>query len=243
MTDAAPLIHMSGLVKAYQALRPLRIRDLSVHRHDRLVISGLDEMAAELFVYLVTGAAVPDEGHVRIGGRDTRDIATDTEWLSSLDRFGIVTKRAILLDAMSVAANLALPITLAIDPMSDELRSRVNREANDVGLPFDRMDGPVSALSGIERLRLHLARATTVGPELVMLEHPTMALDQAGQSTSFGETLKSLSAARGFGWIAISEDEAFATASGGTRVRLEPATGAIKSVAVGWLNRLRGRSR
>ena len=147
MTDAAPLIHMAGLVKAYQALRPLRIRDLSVQRHDRIVISGLDEMAAELFVYLVTGAAVPDEGHVRVGGRDTRDIATDTEWLSSLDRFGIVTKRAILLDAMSVAANLALPNTLAIDPMADDLRARVGREASDVGLPADRLDGPVSALS------------------------------------------------------------------------------------------------
>ena len=50
-------------------------------------------------MHLVTGAAVPDEGAVVVAGRDTRDIATDTEWLASLDRFGIVTDRAVLLDA------------------------------------------------------------------------------------------------------------------------------------------------
>ena len=34
--------------------------------------------------------------------------------------------------------------------------------------------------------------------------------------------------------IAISEDDAFATASGGTRLRLEPATGELKPAATGW---------
>src|SRR6187431_2089705 len=128
MTDA-PLIRIEGLVKAFQALRPLRIADLSISPSDRIVLSGLDEMAAEMFVYLVTGAALPDEGRVHALGRDTREIATDTEWLTSLDRFGIVTKRAILLDNMSVAANLALPLTLAIDPLSDDVRDRVGRDA------------------------------------------------------------------------------------------------------------------
>ena len=41
-----------------------------------------------------------------VAGRRTSEIATDTEWLSSLDRFGIVTHRAILLDSLSVAAKV-----------------------------------------------------------------------------------------------------------------------------------------
>ena len=86
-----------------------------------------------MFVHLVTGAALPDEGHVRVAGRDTREIATDTEWLKSLDRFGIVTHRAVLLDGLSVAANLALPLTVSIDPMPDDVRMRVERLANDIG--------------------------------------------------------------------------------------------------------------
>ena len=31
-----------------------------------------------MFVYLVTGAALPDEGTVVVAGRDTREIATET---------------------------------------------------------------------------------------------------------------------------------------------------------------------
>src|SRR5262245_43299532 len=164
-------------------------------------------MAAEMFVYLVTGAALPDEGEVVIGGRNTRAIETDTEWLASLDRFGIVTHRAVLLESTSVASNLALPLTVAIDPMSSETRARVEADAADVGLPPERLDGPAHALTSSERLRLHLARALAVGPELLMLEHPTGTLQNPEESASFGETLKTLSAKRGFGFIALSEDQ------------------------------------
>lgn len=230
----SPLIHITALVKSYQALRPLRIADLAVSRRDRIVLSGLDETAAEMFVYLVTGAALPDEGRVHVAGRDTREIATDTEWLASLDRFGIVTRRAVLLESMSVAANLALPLTLSIDPMTDETRARVADEAAGAGLAPERLDRPSSEISAEERVRLHLARAVAGGPELLMLEHPTAHLDQGAASARLGDTLKTLSASRGFGWIAISEDDAFASASGGTRLRLDAATGAIKPVASGW---------
>jgi predicted ABC-type transport system involved in lysophospholipase L1 biosynthesis ATPase subunit len=223
-----PLIHLSALTKAYQALRPLRIADLAVQADDRIVLSGFDEGAAAMFVYLVTGAALPDEGTVRVAGRDTRDIATDTEWLASLDRFGIVTHRAVLLEELSVAANLALPLTLAVDPMAEHVRAEVVRGAAGVGLPEDRLGGPVSALSEADRVRLHLARAAAVGPSLIMLEHPTHRLGQAAESAAFGDVLKALSASRGFGWIAISEDEAFANAAGGNRLRLDPATGRIR---------------
>ena len=242
MTAGAPMIRIEGVVKAFQALRPLRIADLSIHSHDRLVLSGLDEMAAEMFVYLVTGAALPDEGRVQVLGRDTREIATDTEWLTSLDCFGIVTRRAVLLDNMSVAANLALPLTIAIDPMADDMRARVGKEAEAAGLPAGKLDGAVGALTEAERLRVHLARAAAAGPQLLMLEHPTAALENGEQSADFGKALRSLSDARGFGWIALSEDQAFAAASNGARLRLDAATGTIKPVAAGWFDRLRGRS-
>jgi phospholipid/cholesterol/gamma-HCH transport system ATP-binding protein len=234
MTPDPPLIRIAALTKAYQALRPLRIAELAIGREDRLVLAGFDEGAAAMFVYLVTGAALPDEGQVQVAGRDTRDIATDTEWLTSLDRFGIVTHRAVLLEGLSVAANLALPLTLSVDPMDEDVRARVTLEASDAGLRADRLDGPVGALSAEERLRLHLARAAIARPEFVMLEHPTQSLDQAGQSAAFGEALAALSTQRGFGWIAVSEDEAFARASGGTQLRLDPRTGKIRASGRRW---------
>jgi len=224
---APPLIHLTGILKKYQALRPLRLAEFSAGPQDRLVLSGFDAMAAEMFVYLVTGAALPDEGDVVIAGRNTRDIATDTEWLASLDRFGIVTHRAILLESTSVASNMALPLTLAIDPMAPEVRARVDADAADVGLPTDKLDGPAHALTAAERVRLHLARALAGGPELLMLEHPTGMLNAPAESTAFGETLRAISEKRGFGFVAISEDEAFGKASGGRRLRLNQKTGKL----------------
>jgi ABC-type lipoprotein export system ATPase subunit len=227
MSADAPLIHIARVTKSYQGLRPLRIAAFSAGRQDRIVLSGFDAMAAEMFVYLVTGAALPDEGDIVIAGRNTRDIATDTEWLASLDRFGIVTHRAILLESTSVAANLALPRTLAIDPMTPEMRQQVEADAAAVGLPAPALDGPAHALSPALRLRLHLARALTANPELLLLEHPTGLLDKAEDAIAFGDTLKQLSAARGFGFVAISEDDNFAKGSGGERRRLNPATGRL----------------
>ena len=59
-------------------------------------------------------------------GRSTLEIADSADWLATLDRFGIVSDRAALLDALSVVQNLAMPFTLEIDrrrPISARKRS------------------------------------------------------------------------------------------------------------------------
>ena len=221
-----PLIEIDKVIKSYQGLRPLRVARLQVRQGDQFVLSGFDAAAAEVFVHLVTGAAVPDEGDVRVAGHNTRAIATDTEWLSALDRFGIVTERAVLLDGMSVAANLALPLTLAIDPMDEQTRAQVAGLAADAGLPLDRLDVPVASVSPEERVRIHLGRALGARPSVLLLEHPTARLGQAG-SAALGKTLGAIAASRRFAYVALSEDDAFARASGGTRLRLRPATGEL----------------
>lgn len=233
MTSDA-LIRITGLLKSYPAPQPLRIADWSIGASDRVVLSGLDEGAAEMFVHLVTGAAVPDEGAVLVSGRDTRDISTDTEWLTSLDQFGIVTRRAVLLDTLSVAANLALPITLSIDPMPADVRGRVEQDARDVGLPPGVIDRPVNTLAEIDRLRLHLARAAANGPRLVLLEHPTAALEDPGESRRFGAIVRAFADTRGFGFIALSNDDSFAKATAAARLKLDGGSGNVSEVAKGW---------
>ena len=191
-------------------------------------------------MHLVTGAAVPEEGVIAVAGRDTRAIATDTEWLASLDRFGIVTERALLLDQMSIAANLALPLTVAIDPISSEVRVQIVALARDAGLAEGRLDQPASSLTADERVRVHLARALAHGPEFLLLEHPTARLADRKVSASLGETLRHAADSRRIGWIAITDDDAFATAAGAPRWRLEAASGAIRRDSV-WRRLLSGR--
>jgi predicted ABC-type transport system involved in lysophospholipase L1 biosynthesis ATPase subunit len=224
--SGAAAIEIAGITKRYQALRPLRIARLILEPGDRVALAGFDAAAAELFVNLVTGAAVPDEGDVRIAGRNTRDIATDTEWLASLDRFGIVTERAVLLEGLSIAANLALPLTLAIDPMPADTRARVDALATLVGLAPSRLAEKASTLSAEERVRAHLARALGPEPEVLLLEHPTARLSRH-ESQSIGSTLKAVSLAKRLGWVALTEDEEFARAAGGRRLRLEAKSGKL----------------
>lgn len=234
MTGRQPLIDIQGVLKRYTALRPLRIASLAVHPTDRLALSGFDAESAEMFVHLVTGAALADEGDVFVAGRNTREIRTDTEWLASLDRFGIVTERAVLLESLSVAANLALPITLAIDPIPDEVRRQVSDVAGLVGLAADRLDRPVASLTPEERVRVHLARAVAPRPFVVLLEHPTARLDGPESAARLGKTLDEFSRALGFGWIALTDDDAFAAAAGATRLRLVPSTGVLAPEGGRW---------
>lgn len=215
-----PLIEIAGLSKPYGHARPLRIAELRVEPADRTVLFGLDVGGAETFVHLVTGAALPDEGEVRIAGRPTRDIASGSEWLDSLDRFGLVSERAVLFEELPTMASLALPLSLSIDPMPPAVRRRVEELAAAVGLAAPRLTAPVSALSIAERMRVHLARAIAHGPTLVLLELPTARLETVEDRRVFGRTLATVSAAYGFGWLALSDDEDFARAAGGTRLRL-----------------------
>ena len=90
-----PLVEITSLVKDYGGPQPLRLNLLRLDRGERYTLAGFDAGAAETLIHLITGAALPDEGDVRIAGTSTRAIATDTAWLSSLDRFGLVTERAV----------------------------------------------------------------------------------------------------------------------------------------------------
>ena len=114
--SGAAAVELSSVSKQYGALRPLRIEQLSIAPDDRIALVGLDQPAAEVFVNLVTGASLPDAGTIRVFGRSTLEIADSADWLSTLDRFGIVSDRAPLIDALSIVQNLSMPFTLEIEP-------------------------------------------------------------------------------------------------------------------------------
>src|SRR3954469_1069852 len=115
-TMSAPLLELSSVSKNYGALRPLRIEQLVLSPGDQVALLGLDQPAAEVLINLLTGASLPDAGHVRIFGRSTAEIVDSADWLTTLDRFGIVSERAALLEPMTVIQNMAVPFSLAIEP-------------------------------------------------------------------------------------------------------------------------------
>ena len=118
----AALLDIRLLVKDYQALRPLRVRELSVAPGRVLSLAGFDAAAAEIFVHLVTGASLPDEGDISLFGMNTRHIQDAEAWLHSLDGLGLVSHRAVLVDMLTVLQNVAMPLTLEVDPIADDMR-------------------------------------------------------------------------------------------------------------------------
>jgi ABC-type transporter Mla maintaining outer membrane lipid asymmetry ATPase subunit MlaF len=222
------ILRLDGIRKQYGGLRPLRVQSLTIGPGERVAVSGFDAGAAEVLVNLVTGASVPDEGTVEVCGRATHAISDGDDWLAWLDRFGIVSPRAVLLDAASLRQNLAMPLTLEIDPVPAAIGAQVEALADAVGFDRATLDRPIAGLDAAARARAHLARAIALGPSLLIMEHPTVGFTP-GQATPFGETVAKAATSRGLATLIISEDAEFSVAAAERRLALHPATGELRA--------------
>jgi ABC-type lipoprotein export system ATPase subunit len=221
---------MAGVEKDYHTLRPLRIRDLTVRPGEVLSISGIDMLGAETFVHLVTGATLPDTGDVSLFGHNTRGITDAEGWLQSLDGVGMITARGILIDAFSVLQNIALSLTIEVDPIDPRVIPQAGALARDVGIAPNLLDRAAGTVAPDIKMRVHLARALALGPRLLIAEHPSAALPRESVA-GFGADLGNVTRARGLGLIAITADDSLAKAVGGTRLELVPATGELRTLS------------
>lgn len=228
----APAVEIDGVRKDYGGLRPFRMARLVVARGERVAISGLDAAAAEIFINLLTGATLPDEGTMTVLGQPTAAISDEQAWLASLDRFGIVSARAVLLTGSTIAQNLAMPFTLSIDPVPAEVMARVAALAADAGLSPGALGGTAGAAVPEVLARTHLARAVALGPALLVLEHPT-AMVPAGAAPALAADIVRLAEARSLTVIAVTEDARFAEIVAGRRLALDPSSGALAAARAG----------
>ena len=234
---SAPLLEITGLVKDYQALRPLRIRSLAVAPGDVLSVSGLDAIAAETLVHLVTGATLPDSGEIALFGQNTRAIADGDAWLKSLDGVGMVTSRGVVIEMFSVLQNIAMSFTLEVDPIDPEVLPKATALAREAGFAGESCDLPAGRSTPDAHMRIHLARALALEPRMLIAEHPSASLPRETVA-AFGADLARLARSRGLALLALTADDEFAKAMGGVRLELVAATGELK--APGLLKKLFG---
>jgi ABC-type transporter Mla maintaining outer membrane lipid asymmetry ATPase subunit MlaF len=229
----APVLDLSGVEKKYSGLRPLRVQSLRLGAGERVAVSGLDAAATELLVNLVTGAGLPDQGHIRLLGRSTAEIATGEDWLASLDSIGIVSDRAVLLEGATLAQNLAMPFTLEIDPIPPPVSSRVEALAAECGIDPEWLSRATAELPPALRIRAHLARAIALDPKLLIVEHPTAAVPQP-EHRALASLIARVSDARGLATLVVTMDQTFGTAVAHRMLALNGATGELKPVKKGW---------
>jgi ABC-type ATPase involved in cell division len=228
-----PVLRFEKVSKVYQGLRPLRLASLQVLPGERVALAGLDAPAAEVLVNLVTGAAVPDHGEIWTLGRRTADISNADEWLASLDSFGIVSERGVLLEGASLQQNLAMPFTLEIDPIPAAVMERVGALARECGLPDRMWSVPAGHLPPDARLRAHLARAIALSPRLLLIEHPTGRIPEDARK-GLAADIVSVCDRRALTTLVITNDTAFADAVATRNLKLDGATGEVRQVRRGW---------
>jgi len=229
----APVLEFRDVSKDYRGLRPLRIEHLSILRGERVALVGFDQPMAEVFVNLATATTLPDRGEVKVFGQPTASIVDSAEWLTLVDRFGIVSERAVLLDSLTVQQNLAVPFTLEIEPPPDDVAEKAAGLASEVGLVEPEWTAAIASLDPSARVKVRLGRALAFDPALVMLEHVSagMAASAAGD---FARRLREISARRGAAVIALTADRAFAAAAADRVLTLDAATGRLSSGRRGW---------
>lgn len=227
------VVEIAGVSKNYGALRPLRIDRLSVEAGRRVAILGFDQPAAEVFVNLVTGATLPDQGTVAIFGRATSSIVDSADWLATADRFGILSPRAVLLDALTVIQNLAVPFTLEIEPPPSDVRARAEALARDAGIPEPEWQTPVGQIAHALRTRVRLARAVALDPAVLLVEHASVDVPRS-EVRAVGRAIRDVARRRGVTVIAATADAEFAAELADTVLTLEPATGRLKQKKSWW---------
>jgi phospholipid/cholesterol/gamma-HCH transport system ATP-binding protein len=232
-----PALDIRAVTKSYGALRPLRVSSLTIASGERVSIGGIDAGTAEVLVNLVTGASVPDAGDVRVFGRRTTDIADGDQWLDSLERFGIVSPRGVLLEGATLQQNLAMPFTLTIDPVPPDVAEQVRSVSSQCGIDPDRWLGVTAGeLPAHIRVRAHLARALALNPDFVVIEHPTADVEPAARP-GLAADLSRACAERGVTMLVLTNDDEFAKAVAPRNLKLHGATGELKRVGRGWLSR------
>ena len=225
------LVRVRGVTKDYRTLRPLRIAELDVPPGRSLALLGFDQAMAEILVDLITGAILPDSGEVIAFGKATSAIAGPDAWLTTLDLFGLLTDRAVLVEQFTVEQNLALPMSITVEDMSADVRTRVAELAQEIGLA-NELQRQAGVLAPPQRARIRLGRALALAPQVLIAEHPNATLSREDAS-AFAADIARIVDARKIASVIVTADHDFAHKVAREVLTLEPATGVLKP-ASGW---------
>ena len=178
MEDA--LLQLRDVSQDYGGLRPLRIKALDLRPGQRLAILGLDQAAAEVLVNLLTGSTVPRTGDVRAFGRATAEIPDSETWLTALRQYGLLGPRTVLIEQLTVEQNLAIPLTLEVDPLPDAMKAHVRALGAEVGLAHVLERRPMPPLGHFSLIRFGRRPAGKDGRERPAADGSLHAPSRAG---------------------------------------------------------------
>lgn len=163
------------------------------------------------FLHLAAGLIVPASGKIEVGGTEVTALSDSAAARFRRRHVGVVFQSFNLLDALTVAENIVLPVKL---DRSRPDRARLAELVAKLGLEGKEARRPPE-LSGGERQRVAVARALFAQPDVILADEPTGNLD-AVASRGLCALLKELNGSEKSAILLVTHDPVVAAAA--TRV-------------------------
>jgi phospholipid/cholesterol/gamma-HCH transport system ATP-binding protein len=128
-----------------------------------------------LLLKVIAGLMRPDEGTVMLGD-DVVTSASDIKLQDIRKRIGMLFQNNALFDHLTVFDNVAFPLRRLYGPPEEEVRERVAERLACVSLPGFEGRMPLG-LSGGQKKRVGVARATVTRAPIVLYDEPAAGLD------------------------------------------------------------------
>jgi ABC-2 type transport system ATP-binding protein len=163
-------IQTEGLGRVFGSFTALESLDLDVPRGSLFALLGPNGAGKSTTIKILTTVLSPSRGSAKVAGfdvtRDAREVRR---------RAGVVFQESSLDDRLTARENLMLHVSVFGVPAKDR-RARVEERLEWIGLA-QVADQLVRTFSGGMRRRLEIARALTHGPDVLILDEPTVGLD------------------------------------------------------------------
>ncbi len=171
MSSTEPLVRFSGVQKTYDGEQlVVRSLNLDIQRGEFLSLLGPSGSGKTTTLMMLAGFESPTAGDILLDGHQI------TRTPPHKRNFGMVFQNYALFPHMTVAQNVAYPLTVRKVPKAEQ-EQRVKKALAMVRLTGmdDRMP---ARLSGGQQQRVALARALVFEPQLVLMDEPLGALDK-----------------------------------------------------------------
>ena len=174
--EEPPILEVIDLRKSFGSKQVLRGVDLRIETGLTTVIIGGSGSGKSVLLKHLIGLMEADSGEVRFHGKPVQTMEAH-ELVQMRAKFGMLFQHSALFDSMNVEDNVAFPLREhRRDLPRKEVRRQVTQSLNELDL-FDVERLFPAELSGGMQKRVGLARATILGPEIILYDEPTTGLD------------------------------------------------------------------
>lgn len=197
------LIRVEKLTKVFDGMPVLRGVDLEVPQGCLYGLIGPGASGKSVLLKMLTGLLRPDGGRVIVADKDVHRL-TELDLQTFRLKFGMLFQNNALFDYMTVGENIAFPLRRLFDMTEEEIAERISERLRCVSLAGfeDRMP---AGLSGGQKKRVGVARATVSQAEIVLYDEPAAGLDPVTSQKIF-ELLRAEQRAAGATVVMVSSD-------------------------------------